>query len=76
MLSGALEILAYCSLGVAMGLLLVRLFWPRLAPRVEVRRFRHRLGTAERVLATWVAECTAQDEARRLAQRHPERTDD
>ena len=53
MLDGVLEIAAYCSLGVAMGLLVIRLFWPKIAPHVEVRRFRHRLGKAENVLASW-----------------------
>lgn len=76
MLSGVLEIAAYCCLTVAMGLLLIKLVGPKLAPKVQVRRFRHRLGKAENVLAAWADECKAQDEGRRREQRHPERTDD
>ena len=76
MLDGVLEIAAYCSLGVAIALLLVKMFWPKLAPRVEVRRFRHRLGKADRVLAGWADEFKARDESHRHEQRHPERTDD
>ena len=41
-MDGALEIAAYCSLTVAMTLLVIRLFWPKLAPKVMVRRFRRR----------------------------------
>jgi hypothetical protein len=73
---GVLEIAAYCSLAVAMTLLLVKLFWPKLAPKVHVRRFRHRLGKVDAVLATWTAEQKAQDESRRREERHPETTDD
>lgn len=76
MLRGALEIAAYCSLAVAMTLLLIRLFWPKLAPKVQVRRFRRRLGKFDNVLATWSEEIKAQDEGKRHEQRHPERTDD
>lgn len=75
-MSGVLELAAYCSLGVAIGLLLVKMCWPRLRPRVEVRRFRHRLGKAERVLESWTDECKAQDELKRREERHPEPTDD
>lgn len=75
-MNGVLEIAAYCSLAVAMGLLLLELFWPRLAPRLQALRFRHRLGKAEEVLSTWVAESNAQDDRRRQEQRHPEPTDD
>ena len=76
MLDGVLEIAAYCSLAVAMSLLLVRLFWPKLAPKVEVRRFRHRLGRFDNVLAAWADEFKAQDEGKRHEQRHPEPTED
>ena len=76
MLNGALEIAAYCSLVVAMTLLLIRLFWPKLAPKVEVRRFRHRLGKFDNVLAAWTDEFKAQDEGKRHEQRHPEHTED
>lgn len=78
MLRDVLEIAAYCSLGVATGLLLMRLFWPKLGPRLEVRRFRRRLGKAEDVLASWVKEGKALEEERRRRheQRHPETTDD
>ncbi len=76
MLNGALEIAAYCSLVVAMSLLLIRLFWARLAPKVEVRRFRRRLGKFDNVLATWADEFRAQDEGKRHEQRHPEHTED
>jgi hypothetical protein len=75
-LDGMLQIGAYVSLTVAMTLLLIRLFWPRLAPRVTVRRFRRRLGGADAVLASWADELRAQDEGRRHEERHPERTDD
>ena len=76
MLNGALEIGAYVSLVVAMSLLMIRLFWSRLAPRVEVRRFRHRLGKFDNVLAAWADEFKAQDEGKRHEQRHPEHTED
>ncbi|HEV2758333.1 MAG TPA: hypothetical protein VGV86_02095 [Acidimicrobiales bacterium] len=61
---------------MAMSLLLIRLFWAKLAPRVEVRRFRHRLGKFDNVLATWADEFKAQDEGKRHEQRHPEHTED
>jgi len=73
---GALEIAAYCSLAVAMTLLIIRLFWPKLAPKVQVRRFRRRLGKFDNVVATWSEEIKAQDEGKRHEQRHPERTED
>lgn len=76
MLHGALELAAYCSLAVAMILLLVRLFWPKLGPKVQVRRFHRRLGKVDNVLATWADEIKAQDEGKRHEQRHPERTED
>jgi hypothetical protein len=75
-LNGVLEIAAYCSLVVAMSLLIVRLFWPKLAPKVHVRRFRRRLGKFDQVLATWTDEIKAQDEGKRHEQRHPEHTED
>jgi len=75
-LNGALEIAAYVSLVVAMTLLLIRLFWVRLAPKVEVQRFRRRLGKFDRVLATWADEFKAQDEGKRHEQRYPEHTED
>lgn len=73
---GVLEIAAYCSLAVAMSLLLVKLFWPKLAPTVQARRFRRRLGKIDAVLADWVDDFKAQDEGKRHEQRHPERTED
>lgn len=73
---GVLEIAAYCSLGVAVGLLLLKLLWPKLAPRAQVRRFRRHLGRADAVLASWADECRAQDDLRRHEQRFPEPTDD
>ena len=76
MLDGILEIAAYCSLAVAMSLLLVKLFWPKLAPKVQVRRFRRRLGKFDNVLASWTEEFKAHDEGKRHEQRHPERTED
>jgi len=74
--SGVLEIAAYCSLAVAMSLLVIRLFWPKLAPKVAVRRFRRRLGSFDNVLEAWAQEFKAQDEGKRHEQRHPEHTDD
>ena len=76
MLHGVLEVAAYVSMVVAMSLLLIRLFWSRLAPRVEVQRFRRRLGKFDNVLATWAEEFKAQDEGKRHEQRHPEHTED
>ena len=76
MLNGALQIAAYCSLTVAMTLLIVRLFWPKLAPKVEVQRFRRRLGKFDNVLESWAQEFKAQDEGKRHEERHPERTPD
>jgi len=73
---GVLQVAAYCSLVVAMTLLVIRLFWPRLAPKVHVRRFRRRLGKLDSVLAAWAEDFKAQDEVRRREERHPERTDD
>jgi len=75
-LNVALEIAAYCSMAVAMSLLVIRLFWGRLAPKVEVRRFRRRLGKFDNVLASWAEEFKAQDEGKRHEQRHPEHTED
>lgn len=76
MLRGVLEVSAYVSLVVAMVLLLLRLFWPKLGPRVAVRRFRRRLGKADNVVASWADDIKAQDEGRRHEQRDPEPTDD
>ncbi len=76
MLDGVLEIAAYCSLVVAMSLLIIKLFWPKVAPTVAARRFRRRLGTFDNVFASWADEFKAQDEDRRHEQRHPERTED
>ena len=76
MLDGILEIAAYCSLAVAMSLLIVRLFWPKVAPKVQVRRFRHRLGKVDNVAASWAEEFKTQDEGKRHEQTHPEHTDD
>lgn len=75
-MNGFLQVAAYCSLVVAMALLLFRLFWPELAPKVQARRFRRRLGKVDEVMTTWTAEVRAQDEAERREERHPERTDD
>ena len=75
MLNGALEIAAYVSLVVAMSLLVFRLFWPKLAPKVQVRRFRRRLGKFYNVLQNWAEEFKAQDEGKRREQTHPERTE-
>ncbi len=75
-MNGALEIAAYCSLVVAMSLLVIRLFWAKLAPKVQVRRFRHRLGKFDNVLSAWADEFKAQDEGKRHEQRHPEHTED
>jgi hypothetical protein len=75
-LDGVLEIAAYCSMVVAMSLLIIKLFWPKVAPKVHVRRFRRRLGKVDTVLATWSEEIRAQEESKRQEQRHPETTDD
>jgi hypothetical protein len=75
-MNGALEIAAYVSLVVAMSLLVFRLFWPKLAPRVQIRRFRHRLGKFDNVLESWAQELKAQDEGKRREQTHPEHTED
>ena len=75
MLNGALEIAAYVSLVVAMSLLIIRLFWPKLAPKVQVQRFRRRLGKFDNVLEAWAEEFKAQDEGKRREQTHPERTE-
>ncbi|HWI03875.1 MAG TPA: hypothetical protein VNT52_08635 [Acidimicrobiales bacterium] len=75
-MNGALEIAAYCTLTVAMTLLVIRLFWPRLAPRVEVQRFRRRLGKFDNVLESWAQEFKAQDEGKRRERTEPERTRD
>lgn len=75
-MKGVLQVAAYCSLVVAMSLLVIRLFWPKVAPHVHARRFRHRLGRVDGVLATWADEFKAQDERKRHEERHPETTDD
>ncbi len=75
-MNGALEIAAYCTLTVAMTLLVIRLFWPKLAPRVEVQRFRRRLGKFDNVLESWTQEFKAQDEGKRHEERQPERIPD
>ena len=75
-MSGALEIAAYVSLVVAMSLLIFRLFWPKVAPKVQVRRFRHRLGKFDNVMERWAEEFKAQDEGKRREQTHPEHTED
>jgi len=74
--SDILEVAAYVSMVVAMSLLLIRLFWPKLAPKVQVRRFRRRLGKFDTVLESWAQEFKAQDEGKRHEQTHPERTED
>jgi hypothetical protein len=71
-----LQVAAYCSLAVAMSLLVIRLFWPKLAPKVHVRRFRRRLGKLDNVLTDWAEEFKTQDEGKRREERHPERSDD
>ena len=76
MVAGVLQIGSYVSLGVVVALLLLRALWPRLAPRVDGRRFRRRLGAAEQVLASWTEELRAQEEGRRHEQRDPETTED
>ena len=76
MSDGVLQIAAYCSLAVAMSLLVLRLYWPMLAPKLQVRRFRRRLGKFDNVLAAWTDEFKAQDEGKRHEQRHPERSED
>ncbi len=79
MLNGVLQIAAYVTLVVAMTLLVIRLFWPKLAPRVEVQRFRRRLGKFDNVLEGWAQEFKAQDQGKRREQtypEHPEHTDD
>lgn len=75
-MNGVLEIAAYCSLIVAMTLLVLRLFWSRLAPKVTVRRFRRRLGSFDNVLESWAHEFKDQDEEKRHEQRRPERIPD
>lgn len=75
-MDGVLEIAGYCSMVVAMSLLVIRLFWSRLAPKVAVRRFRRRLSTFDSVASTWADECRAQDEGKRHEQRHPEPTEE
>ena len=75
-MEGVLEIAAYCSLAVAMSLLMIKLFWPKVGPKVEVRRFRRRLGKVDNVLDGWAEELRAQDEGKRHEQRHPERSED
>jgi hypothetical protein len=75
-MNGALEIAAYCSLTVAMTLLVIRLFWPKLAPKVEVQRFRRRLGKFDNVLESWAQEFKAQDEGKRHERTEPERSRD
>jgi len=59
-----------------MTLLVIRLFWPKLAPTVHARRFRRHLGRLDNVLATWADELKSQDEGKRREERHPERTED
>jgi hypothetical protein len=76
MVEGVLEVAAYCSLFVAMSLLLIRLFWPKLAPKAHARRFRRRLGKLDDVLAAWTDEFRAQDEGKRREERHPETSED
>ena len=76
MLDGVLEIAAYCSMVVAMSLLIIKLFWPKIGPKVHVRRFRRRLSKVDNVLVAWTEELRAQDEGKRREQRHPETTDD
>ena len=75
-MNGVLQVAAYCSLVVAMSLLCIRLFWPKLAPRVHVRRFHHRLGKLDHVLVAWADEFKAQDESKRREERHPETSED
>jgi hypothetical protein len=74
--NGVLQVAAYCSLVVAMSLLCFRLFWPKLAPRVHARRFHHRLGKLDHVVAAWTDEFKAQDESKRREERHPETSED
>lgn len=71
-MNGVLEIAAYVTLVVAMTLLVLRLFWPKLAPKVAVRRFRRRLGKFDNVLESWAQEFKAQDEGKRRERTQPE----
>lgn len=75
-MEGVLQIGAYCSLAVAMTLLVIRLFWPKVAPTVHARRFRRHLGKFDHVLEAWAEDFRAQDEGKRHEQRHPETTED
>ena len=75
-MNGVLQVAAYCSLVVAMSLLCIRLFWPKLAPHVQTRRFHRRLGKLDNVLAAWADEFKAQDEGKRREERHPETSED
>lgn len=75
-MKGFLEVAAWFSMTVAMTLLMARLFWPKLAPRVNVVRFRRRLGRVDTVLAGWIEDFKAQDEGKRHEERHPEPTED
>jgi hypothetical protein len=75
MLDAVLEMAAYLSLAVGVVLAAVKFGWPRLAPKMEVRRFRRKLKSVDGIVAGWADQVNGKERPRH-EERHPETTDD
>jgi hypothetical protein len=71
-LDTVLAVAAYLSLAVGVGLAAVKLAWPRVAPKVQVRRFRRRLKSVDGVVAGWADQVKGGRQPGRHEERHPE----
>lgn len=75
MLDTVLELAAYLSLAVGVALATVKFGWPRVAPKLQVRRFRRRLKAVDGIVASWADQLHGHAPGHH-EQRHPETTDD
>jgi hypothetical protein len=73
-LDTVLAVAAYLSLAVGVGLAAVKLGWPRVAPKVQVRRFRRRLKSIDGIVAGWADQLKGRGQPGRHEERHPETT--
>ena len=75
MLDSVLEVAAYLSLAAGVAFAALKMVWPRMTPKVQVRRFRRKLKSVDGIVASWAADLTGKDQPRH-EERHPETTDD